>query len=172
MAETATAPATPNGENPTPAIPPATTPTGVVDENAVKSIASSDYFRFLGEEKVRRVAEAVEKTGAVELFNKGRWINPVIRHEILKILGADLPQISETYAYMVVRRYRDLKRWYQEQAEIAEQKRLEEEKKAKLAAEKAAKAAAAKAKAAADAAAKPAGDAPAKPATPSEPPKT
>ena len=123
----------------------ATTQTGVVDEKAVASIAASDYFRFLGEDKIRKVADAVEKFGASEIVNNGRWINPVIRHEILRILGAELPQISETYAYMVVRRYRDLKRYSREQAEVAEKKRIDDEAKAKLAAEKAAKAAAAKA---------------------------
>ncbi len=117
----------------------------MVDDRAVHAIASSDYFRFLGEDKVRRVAEAIENAGATEMFNHGRWINPVIRHEILRILGPELPQVSETYAYMVVRRYKDLKRFYKEQIELAEKKRIEDEAKAKLAAEKAAKAAAAKA---------------------------
>ncbi|HVO30897.1 MAG TPA: hypothetical protein VMV18_09175 [bacterium] len=148
--------------------PSGTTQTGVVDDKAVKSIATNDYFRFLGEEKVRKVAEAIEKMGATELFNNGRWINPSIRHEILKILGPELPQISETYAYLVVRRYKDLKRFYREQAELAEKKRIEDEAKAKAAAEKAAKAAAAKAAAAA--APKPAEAKPAD-AKPSEPEK-
>src|SRR3954464_12315313 len=129
------------------AAPAGTTAVGTVDERAVKSIANSEYLRFLGEEKVRLIAEAVEKMGNTELFNKGRWVNPSLRIEILRILGDELPQVSETYAYMVVRRYKDQKRFYKEQQELAEKKRIEDEAKAKLAAEKASKAAAAKAKA-------------------------
>ena len=139
-----------------------TTAVGTVDDRAVKSIANSEYFRFLGEEKIRKVATAVEGMGNTELFNRGRWVNPSLRIEIFRILGPELPQVSETYAYMVVRRYKDLKRFYKEEQELAEKKRIEDEAKAKLAAEKAAKAAAAKAKAPAPAAA-PAADAAATP---------
>lgn len=120
-----------------------------VDDKAVKEIAGSEFYAFLGEDKIRRIAHAAEVTGAAELRNSGRWLNPSMRQEVLRILAADLPSISETYAWMVVRRYRELKRWYVDQAMLAEKKRLEEEAKAKLAAEKAAKAAAAKAAAAA-----------------------
>ena len=124
-------------------------PQGSVDEKAVKEIAGSEFYAFLGEDKIRRIARAAETTGAAELRNSGRWLNPSVRIEVLRILAADLPSISETYAWMVVRRYRELKRWYVEQVMLAEKKRLEDEAKAKLAAEKAAKAAAAKAAAAA-----------------------
>ena len=145
-----------------------------VDEQAVKSIAQAEFFAFLGEEKVRKVAEACERVESAELVNRGRWLNPATRKEILLILGKELPQISETYAWMVARRYRDLKRYYKEQVELAEKKKREEEAKAKLLAEKAAKAAAAKAAAAktAPAAASAASPAPAAP-TPGagEPPK-
>ena len=134
-----------------------TTP-GTVDEKAIKSIAASDYFRFLGEDKIRKVAEAIEKLHATDMFNEGRWMNPTLRVEMLRILGPELPQISETYVWMVIRRYKDLKRYYLEMSVQAEKKRLEEEAKAKLAAEKAAKAAAA---AAAKAKAAPAAAAPA-----------
>lgn len=120
-------------------------PQPAVDEKAVKEIAGSEFYAFLGEDKIRRIAYASEITGAAELRNDGRWLTPSIRQEVLRILAADLPSISETYAWMVVRRYRELKRWYVEQVMLAEKKRLEDEAKAKLAAEKAAKAAAAKA---------------------------
>ena len=115
-----------------------------VDDKAVKEIAQSEFYAFLGEDKVRRIAHAAEVTGAAELRNMGRWLNPSVRQEVLRILAPELESISETYAWMVVRRYRELKRWYFDQALLAEKKRLEEEAKAKLAAEKAAKAAAAK----------------------------
>jgi hypothetical protein len=115
-----------------------------VDEKAVKEIAQSEFYAFLGEDKVRRIARAAEITGAAELRNMGRWLTPSARQEVLRILAPELPSISETFAWMVVRRYRELKRWTVEQALQAEKKRLEEEAKAKLAAEKAAKAAAAK----------------------------
>lgn len=124
------------------------TQTHAVDEQAVKSIAQAEFFAFLGEDKVRKVAEACERVESAQLVNQGRWLNPATRKEILRILGTELPQISETYAWMVARRYRDLKRYYKEQIELAEKKKREEEAKAKLAAEKAAKAAAAKAAAA------------------------
>lgn len=136
----------------------ASTPSGTVDEKAVKQIATSDFYAFLGEEKVRKIANAAEITGAATLRNDGRWLTPSIRQEVLRILAPELSNVSETYAWMVVRRYRELKRWYVDQAELAEKKRIEEEAKAKLAAEKAAKAAAAKAAAAAKPAA-PAADA-------------
>ena len=128
-----------------------------VDEQAVKSIAASDYFA-LGEDRIRRIAAACESVdGAADLQNQGRWLNPSIRKEVLRVLGADLQGISETKAWMVVRRYREQKRFFKEQVELAAKKKLEDEAKAKLAAEKAAKAAAAKA-------AKPATEAPAAPA--------
>lgn len=144
----------------------ATTPTGTVDEKAVKEIASSDFYAFLGEERIRKIANAAEISGAATLRNDGRWLTPSIRQQVLRILAPELSSVSETYAWMVVRRYRELKRWYVDQAELAEKKRLEEEAKAKAAAEKAAKAAAAKAAAAAKPAAPaaPAADAGAKPA--------
>ena len=128
-------------------VPATTTSSGAppIDEKAVKEIAASDFYAFLGEARIRRIAQAAEITGAAELRNGGRWLVPSVRQEVLRILAKDLPDISETYAWMVVRRYRELKRWYVDQAELAEKKRLEEEAKAKLAAEKAAKAAAAKA---------------------------
>src|SRR2546427_28455 len=109
-----------------------------VDERAVKSIAENEYFAFLGEEKVRKVAEAAERVESAALVNGGRWLNPATRKEILRILGKELPQISETYAWMVARRYRDLKRFYIEEAELAEKKKRDDEAKAKLLAEKAA----------------------------------
>jgi hypothetical protein len=132
----------------------ASTPTTTVDERAVKEIAANEYFAFLGADKIRRVAEACERVESAQLRNGGRWLNPATRVEILKILAPDLPQISETYAWMVARRYRDTKRFYIEQERVAELKKKEDEAKAKLAAEKAAKAA--KAKAAAPASAAPA----------------
>jgi hypothetical protein len=131
------------------AVAAATTPTGTVDEKAVQSIANSEYFRFLGEDRIRKVAVAAEATGVSNLTNDGRWLNPSVRQGVLRLLGEDLPQISETYCWLVVRRYRELKRFYREQAQEAEKKKAEEEAKAKLVAEKAAKAAAAKAAAAA-----------------------
>lgn len=121
------------------------TPTTTVDERAVKEIASNEYFAFLGADKIRRVAEACERVESAQLRNGGRWLNPATRVEILKILSPELPQISETYAWMVARRYRDTKRFYIEQERVAELKKKEDEAKAKLAAEKAAKAAKAKA---------------------------
>lgn len=144
----------------------ASTPSGTVDEKAVKAIAQSEFYAFLGEDKVRKIAAAAELTGAAELRNDGRWLTPSIRQQVLRILAPELSSISETYAWMVVRRYRDLKRWYVDQAEIAEKKRIEDEAKAKLAAEKAAKAAAAAAAKKAAEAAKPA-----EPAKPAEAPK-
>ena len=150
---------------------------GMVSEKAVKEIAASEFYAFLGEDKIRRIANAAEVTHVADLRNGGKWLTPSARQEVLRILAPDLPSISETYAWMVVRRYRDLKRWYVDQAEQAEKKRIEDEAKAKLAAEKAAKAAAAAAaKKVADAAkpAAPAADAkPADPAAkPPEPPKS
>ena len=149
------------------------TATPNVDERAVKAIASNVYFADLGEERVRRVAEACERVESAQLVNGGRWLNPATRIEILRILKPELRQISETHAWMVARRYRDLKRFYVEEARLAEEKKKEEEAKAKLAAAKAAKAAAAKAAAPAPAPATPAPgpsttpqpDGPAKPKT-------
>ena len=116
----------------------------VVSERAVKEIAASEFFAFLGEARIRRVAEVAEQTGVAEVVNNGRWLNPSARQNVLRVLAPELSSVSETYAWMVVRRYRDLKRWYIEQEMLAEKKKQEEEAKAKLAAEKAAKAAAAK----------------------------
>lgn len=141
-------------------------PAGAVSEKAVKEIAASEFYAFLGEDKIRRIAHAAEVSHVADLRNGGKWLTPSARQEVLRILAPDLPSISETYAWMVVRRYRDLKRWYVDQAEQAEKKRIEDEAKAKLAAEKAVKAAAA-------AAAKKAAE-PAKPvdaAKPAEPAK-
>lgn len=117
---------------------------GVVSEKAVKEIAASEFYAFLGEGRIRKIAHAAEVTHAANLRSGGKWLTPSVRQEVLRILAPDLQDISETYAWMVVRRYRDLKRWYVDQAELAEKKRIEEEAKAKLAAEKAAKAAVAK----------------------------
>lgn len=144
-------------------------PAGAVSDKAVKEIAGSEFYAFLGEDKIRKIAHAAEVTHAAELRNGGKWLTPSVRQEVLRILAPDLPSISETYAWMVVRRYRDLKRWYVDQAEVAEKKRIEDEAKAKLAAEKAAKAAAAAAAKKAAEAAKPAGDAPAKPVVEAKP---
>lgn len=121
-----------------------------VDEKAIEWIAKNEYFSFLGEKKIREVAQATERVlreYGVDLFNQGRWMNPALRKEILKVLSPDLKSISETYAWMVARRYRELKRYYKEKAELEIKRKADEEAKAKLAAEKAAKAAAAKAKA-------------------------
>ncbi len=132
--------------------------TGTVDEQAIAWIAKNEYFAHLGEKRIRAVAEATERVlreYGVDLFNQGRWINPALRKEMLKLLAPDLKQISETHFWMVVRRYRELKRFYKEKAELEIKKKAEEEAKAKAAAEKAAKAAAAKAKAPAAPAAAP-----------------
>jgi hypothetical protein len=151
----------------------ASTPTTTVDERAVKEIAANEYFAFLGLDKIRRVAEACERVESAQLRNGGRWLNPATRVEILKVLAPDLPQISETYAWMVARRYRDTKRFYIEQERVAELKKKEDEAKAKLAAAKAAKAKAAASAAPAAAAPGPttaaaAGPAPSVPPPPGE----
>src|SRR3954471_16795343 len=104
-----------------------------IDERAVKAIAGNVYYADLGEDKVRRVAEACERVESAQLVNGGRWLNPATRIEILRILKPELRQISETHAWMVARRYRDLKRFYVEEERLAEQKKKDDEAKAKLA---------------------------------------
>src|SRR5688572_18603251 len=103
-----------------------------VDEKAIEWIAKNEYFSFLGEKKIREVAQATERVlreYGVDLFNQGRWMNPALRKEILKVLAPDLKSISETYAWMVARRYRELKRFYKEKAELEIKKKAEEEAK-------------------------------------------
>lgn len=156
-------------------LPDSTTAAGL-SEQAIQWIAKNEYFAFLGEKKIRAIAAAtdhVESTYGLGIFNEGRWMTPAFRKAMLQVLGDDLQQISETYAWMVVRRYRELKRFFKEKAELEEKKKRDDEAKAKLAAEKAAKAAAAaKAKAAAapaaPAAAAPATSAPTEPKAPPE----
>lgn len=115
-------------------------------EQAIQWIAKNEYFAFLGEKKIRAIATAtdkVESTYGLGIFNEGRWMTPAFRKAMLQVLDDDLQQISETYAWMVVRRYRELKRYFKEKAELEAKRIRDEEAKAKAAAEKAAKAAAA-----------------------------
>ncbi len=126
-----------------------------LSERAVKELAANRAFSMLTESQIREIAAACERTEVASLTNGGRWLVPSLRKELIRLLRPELAtSISETDAWMVARRYRDLKRYYLDQEAKAEQARKEEEAKAKAAAEKAAKAAAAKAaKAAADASA-------------------
>lgn len=144
-----------------PVSPPSDTSAAGFAEQAIQWIAKNEYFAFLGEKKIRAIATAtdkVESTYGLGIFNEGRWMTPAFRKAMLQVLEDDLQQISETYAWMVVRRYRELKRYFKEKAELEAKRIRDEEAKAKAAAEKAAKAAAA---AAAKAKAAPAAAAPA-----------
>lgn len=139
----------PSPEQPLPVSDSASAAAPDYKDQAVRWIVANEYLGHLGEERIRRICAAVEKIeSALDFegrFNEGRWMTPAFRKEVLRVLAPDLRQVSETHAWMVVRRYRELKRYFHEKAELEEKKRQEEEKKAKLAAEKAAKAAAAKA---------------------------
>lgn len=133
-----------------------------VDEDAIKKILANEEYAFLGEPRIRLVAQVYEQLfGGHDLKYHG-WPNPALRKELWRLLGPQMRQVSETRIWMVVRRYRDLKRLAIVRAEEAEAQRREEEAKAEAAAKKKAAAeAAAKKKAAAGAAS---GDAPATPA--------
>ena len=120
----------------------------IVDENAIKQILSSEEFRHLGEPRIRLIAQAYEQLFAGNDVRFYGWANPALRKELWRLLGDQIEEVSETRLWMVVRRYRDLKRKAIVDAE-EEAKRKAEEEAARKKAE--AKKKAAEAKAAAEA---------------------